>query len=663
MPASPTDPPTLDQTAAASQHPPIQDWDRLVSGLLPVLAETASIRLGQEVELEYAGTESASELYSSGPGLFISLSVGGEYSGSVHLPLDSSLAHNLAQASFGQPDPPEVDETQPLDETRAQAVEDLTAVLAQSAVDQISQEHSVQLELAVSDRDHLPGPEEERPAPAFLSTPAWQVTADVSIDHTLVGRIMVLVPHSLFQSNDEDFEDGEEDDGYNIDPEEMAALVRPSQSDEEEDSGQDAEDAEDPSQGQAPNQEEAPAQEDTPSREETEVLQGDTDDTAQEKDHEQEAADQGPAEAEQQPAPAAEEPAQDEAESAVDIRALHTTLLQASYQVEEELGSFLGETFELYDYLSRVISKKDFLHQFQNKIVVTNLAVSGDHYGTAFAVLSLADAITLGGKLIMLPPEEISRKIKSGQLKEDEEDAYGEVINILTGAYSHAFGEYFPHKLRLKKDRMTTVAPTKVDISSEEPFPDGEYFLATYKMRLGNQNLEQMSILLSPELVSLSMQDVEALKKQPSTGAGGQEQGGTGTIFIPGQEGGGKPAIAVISDDSQQGQVVATSLEDEGVELIQLKLRDKMREKLKSYNVLGAFLVLKSIDENTLATLIKVRSVLKGRCPLIIGGPKWTRSKVIQAVRYGAQDILTTPPDPAQIVDKAHKHMFATTAQ
>ena len=655
MPASPTDPPTLDQTAAASQHPPIQDWDRLVSGILPVLAETASIRLGQEIELEYAGTESASRFQPSGPGLFISLSVGGEYSGSVHIPLDSSLAHNLAQASFGQPDPPEVDETQPLDEARAQAVEDLTAVLAQSAVDQISQEHSVQLELAVSDRDHLPGPEEERPPPTFLAAPAWQVTVDASIDHTHVGRIVVLVPHSLFQSDDVDFEDEDEDDGYNIDPEEMAALVRPSQSDEEEDTDQDTEDT---TLGDG----EVPAQEETPSQEETIVRQGDTDENGQADDHEQEAAAQAPAQAEQT-APAAEEPEQEEAASAVDIHALHTTLLQASYQVEEELGSFLGESFELYDYLSRVISKKDFLHQFQNKIVVTNLAVSGDHYGTAFAVLSLADAITLGGKLIMLPPEEISRKIKSGQLKEDEEDAYGEVINILTGAYSHAFGEYFPHKLRLKKDRMTTVAPTKVDISSEEPFPDGEYFLATYKMRLGNQNLEQMSILLSPELVSLSMQDVEALKKQPSSGAGGQDQSGTGTIFIPGQEGGGKPAIAVISDDSQQGQVVATSLEDEGVELIQLKLRDKMREKLKSYNVLGAFLVLKSIDENTVATLIKVRSVLKGRCPLIIGGPKWTRAKVIQAVRYGAQDILTTPPDPAQIVDKAHKHMFATTAQ
>lgn len=606
-----SDPRNSVQSAPESEHPPVQDWDRLVAKFLPILAETASIRLGQECELEYVGTRAASEYRPSGPGLFVSLSVGGQYSGAVHLPLDFSLAHNLAQSSFGQTDPPEVDETQPLDEARAQAVEDLVAVLAQTAVDHLSNEYSAQLELAVSDRDQLPAPDQELPQPAFLKFPSWQIAADVLIDHTHIGQALLLIPAALFHSEDLDFD--EDQDGYNLGPEEMAALVHSNSPDKDEHGGPTAQDQ-----------------------------------TADESDAGSRA---------EEPAQGESEPDNKETVSTVDIQALHTTLLQASYQVEEELSSLLGETFELYDYISRVISKKDFLRQFQNKVVITNLAVSGDNYGTVFLVLSLADAITLGGKLIMLPLEEISRKIKSGQLKEDEEDAYGEVINILTGAYSHAFGEYFPYKLRLKKDRMTSMAPTKVDISSDEPFPDGEYFLASYRMRLGSQNLEQLNILISPSLVSMSLQDVEALKKQPSTGAAGQA-GGTGTIFIPGQEGGGTSAIAVISEDSQQGQVVATSLEDEGVDIVQLKIRDKIRDRLKSYDVIGAFLVLKNIDDSSLATLIKVRSVLKGRCPLIICGPKWTRTKVIQAVRYGASDILTTPPDPAQIVDKTRKHMM-----
>ena len=637
MPTSPNDSTTdytpQEQGEPVSATPPVEDWDGYVSALLPVLAETISIRLGQECELEYAITRSVAPEHP-GNGLLISLTVGGQINGSVHLPLNFSLAHNLANAAFGQPDGSETDEHSPLDEARAQVVEDLIGVLAQTTVEELGQSHSVQLELAVSDRDVLSG--DNSSYPAFLSAPAWQVEIDVFLDHTLVGRAILLIPHALFQEDDLDLDQGEWDEeedeekgGYSLKPEEMAALVQQSENNAEKEAEQGG-----PDSGEQEEKNNA-GEEDIPTVEEEEQ---ETPDEKEEIKQESE-----------------------ESSPAVDVHALHTTLLQASYQVEEELGALLGEQFELYEYVSRVITKKDFLHQFQNKIVVTNLAVSGDHYGTYFSVISLADAITLGGKLIMLPPEEISRKIKSGQLKEDEEDAFGEVINILTGAYSHAFGEYFPHKLRLKKDRMTSVAPTKVDISSDEPFPDGEYFLATYRMRLGNQNLEQLNILIPPNLVSLSFQDVEALKKQPSNGTAAQSQTG-GTIFIPGQDGGGKPAIAIISDDNQQAHIVATSLEDEGVELIQLKLRDKMRERLKSYHVLGVFLILKSIDDNSLATMIKVRSVLKGRCPLIIGGPKWTRQKVIQAVRYGAQDILATPPDPAQIVDKAHKHLFETTA-
>ncbi|MFO7875186.1 MAG: hypothetical protein R6U55_01210 [Desulfovermiculus sp.] len=649
------------QAAGNEKCPPVQNWEGVVSELLPVLAETASIRLGLEVELEYGGTQAASEYQPSSPGIFISLAVGGLFNGSVHLPLSVSLAHNLAHASLALPDPSEVDETKPLDEARAQALEDLVAVLVQTTVDQVGQEHAMQLDVAVSDRDHLPGPEEDPSRTPFLSTPAWQVNADVSLDHIHVGQAVLLIPFALFQNEDLDLEadDFEDEDGsYNIQPEEMAVLVRSSQSrDQGEDPGKEAEEPEDDLEEDTGKENESEAVENTveqkakssPEQTDKETWSGEQDESL--KPAQAEGADLEKVQAEKA-----------ETKQIIDIHALHTTLLQASYQVEEELGALLGEGFELTDYLSRVITKKDFLHQFQNKIVVTNLAVSGDHYGTAYSIISLADAINLGGKLIMLPQEEISRKVKSGQLKEDEEDAFGEVINILTGAYSHAFGEYFPHKLRLKKDRMTSTAPTKVDISSDEPFPDGEYFLATYQMRLGSQNLDQLNILIPPSLVSLSEQDMQALKKQPSNGATGQGQG-TGTIFIPGQEGGGKPAIAVISDDSQQGQVVATSLEEEGVELIQLKLRDKMRERLKSYNVLGAFLVLKNIDDNSLATLIKVRSMLKGRCPLIISGPKWTRAKVIQAVRYGAQDILTNPPDPAQIVDKTHKHMMASAVQ
>lgn len=623
---------TNSQASEIPGHPPIPNWDAWISDLLPTLAEAASIRIGQDLSLEYIETSPITSFEPAGPGLLISLSSAGLLNGSIHLPFEAGLASSLANACYGQADQPDPEQAQVLDEARAQAVEDLVAVSAQTLVDSLTQNQNIQSELAVSDREHLPDPAQENQSlPRFLSGPAWQISVDLALNQSIIGRALVLMPLSLFQSEEIELEE-DDNDRLNIEPEEMAALVAQKQSGAEEE--------------KAANEQESAQKE--PSHQ-------DPAEPAQEK----------PQAEPQAETPSAAEPAKETKARTVNIHILQTTLLHASYQVEEELGALLGESFELYDYLSRVVSKQNFLSQFQSRILVTNLAVSGDKYGTAFSVMTLAGAITLGGTLIMLPQDEISKKIKSGQLREDEEDAFGEVINILTGAYSHAFGEFFPNKLRLKKDRMSNVAPTKVDISSQEPFPDGEYFLASYQMRLGNQNLDQMHILIPPDLVSMSMQDVENLKKNPSRGATGQSSGkGPGTIYIQGQEGGGgQPAIAVISEDSQQAQFFSASLEAEGVELIKLKLRDKMQERLQSYNVLGAFLVLKKIDDKSLASLIKVRSMLKGRCPLIIAGPEWTKATVFQAVRYGVKDILTTPADPAQVVEKTHKHMLGQAVQ
>ncbi len=625
---------TNPQLSEIPSHPPIQNWEAWISDLLPALAEAASLRIAQDLSLEYIGTSPITSFEPAGPGLLISLSSAGLLNGSIHLPFEADLACSLADAScYGQADQPDQEQIQVLDEARAQAVEDLVAVSAQTLVDSLIQNQNIQFELAVSDREHLPDPvQENQHLPRFLSEPAWQISADLILNQRVIGRALVLLPLSLFQSEEIELEE-DDNDGLNIKQEEMAALVADKQSGEQE--------------TKAANEQE------TAQKEPAEL------------DSAEPAQEEAPAEPEAETSPAAEPAKETSKARTVNIHILQTTLLHASYQVEEELGGLLGESFELYDYLSRIISKQDFLSQFQSRVIVTNLAVSGDKYGTAFSVMTLSDAITLGGTLIMLPQDEISKKIKSGQLREDEEDAFGEVINILTGAYSHAFGEFFPSKLRLKKDRMSNVAPTKVDISSLEPFPDAEYFLASYQMRLGNQSLDQMHILIPPDLVSMSMQDVENLKKNPSSGTSGQASAKSpGTIHIQGQVGGGgQPAIAVISEDSQQAQFFSSSLEAEGVELIKLKVRDKMRERLQSYNVLGAFLVLKKIDDKSLASLIKVRSMLKGRCPLIIAGPEWTKAKVLQAVRYGVKDILTTPADPAQVVEKTHKHMLGQAVQ
>jgi chemotaxis protein CheY-P-specific phosphatase CheC len=399
----------------------------------------------------------------------------------------------------------------------------------------------------------------------------------------------------------------------------------------------------------------ASAQEETEAREEQAGQEG-----AEEGD--------GPAE-EEAPAsgeePAAEQAAQDDEQEQqessrkkVKPATVRNAFDNGTSQVEEELGALLGDVCNLTERVHRVTTKQEFIEQFQNKLVVTDIAVSGDHYGSAYVCVSLQDAIFLGSTLILLPEEEIESKIKKGMFKEEESDAFGEVINILVGAYSNAFGDYFPYKLRLKKDRMTTISPVKVDMESQEPFPEDEYYHASYQIHFGTKELGQLDFLFPASILNLDPEPVQELRKVPLTGEedSGKDRGSK-SIYVPG-DGAANPAIAVISEDEQQRETFTEVLSDqEDLVLCGLNLKDNFKDKLRQYNVIGAFLIVSELSEQNLANLIKIRSLLKGRCPIILAGPQWTRSKVIKAVRYGASDIISTPPDPQSILQKFEQHM------
>ena len=44
----------------------------------------------------------------------------------------------------------------------------------------------------------------------------------------------------------------------------------------------------------------------------------------------------------------------------------------------------------------------------------------------------------------MLPQDLINKRLMKATLEEEEADAFGEVANIIAGAYSHTFLKHFP---------------------------------------------------------------------------------------------------------------------------------------------------------------------------------------------------------------------------
>lgn len=336
---------------------------------------------------------------------------------------------------------------------------------------------------------------------------------------------------------------------------------------------------------------------------------------------------------------------EEETESEVDLNLIHQTITQSARISEEELGNLLGQGFEFIEAKTTVASKKDIFDQYKKKAVLTKILVSGEERGEIYSLVSIQDAIFLGGSLLMVPEKEINKNIKENTFNEDEADAFGEIMNILTGAFSNVFAESSFKKLHLRKDRMETLDLNKMDIDSPDPIPEGKYYLVSYTMQLGNKSLGEIKMIFPLTILGISDQQANYLEKI-SNSAYVEEN----------------PGVAIISENNKENKVISTTLEDLGCDIYYLSFKENIKEKLRSYNIRAVFFVVNEVDEKNLAKLIKVKSLLRGKHPIIIGAPNWTRSKVIKAVKYGAGDIINTPADPNDLKEKCEHQIFANSS-
>jgi ActR/RegA family two-component response regulator len=61
--------------------------------------------------------------------------------------------------------------------------------------------------------------------------------------------------------------------------------------------------------------------------------------------------------------------------------------------------------------------------------------------------------------------------------------------------------------------------------------------------------------------------------------------------------------------------------------------------------------------EQGLASIIKAKGIFGSSVPLIAAGGRWTRSQVLQAVKYGVCDIVVTPASPDDIREKIRQNL------
>ncbi len=397
-----------------------------------------------------------------------------------------------------------------------------------------------------------------------------------------------------------------------------------------------------------------------------------------------------------------------------DARKLTDVVFNATIsQVGEEIGALLGQPLKCDDTKLLVTTKADFFSSHcVDKSVMSHLKVTGDREGLGFMVVQIPDAVVLGGTLIMLPEDQIEEQKNGGKLDGEIEDAYGEIANILAGSLTQTFLERYPQQLRFIRTEAETVVPTKVDVASDVPFPDGQYYLASFAIHMEGYELQRILLIFPVDIFGLDDAPTESAQPDaddstsPATSATGEaptpdsnqpapgEWGGpplvqddsspaagesttTQPAATPGQKSevaapqgsssatstaetgtanSGPPIVLVISDQPEDAAPFVDILSSANYESRVLSFQDEVKGLFQQHQILGILLVMAQVGEKGFASAIKLQAAGRPLPPLIFAGPEWTRSAVLRAVKYGAKDILVTPASDDEIHDKVNRH-------
>ncbi|MDH4318589.1 MAG: chemotaxis protein CheX, partial [Desulfobulbaceae bacterium] len=168
----------------------------------------------------------------------------------------------------------------------------------------------------------------------------------------------------------------------------------------------------------------------------------------------------------------------------------------AGERIEQEVSALLGKNFVVSEPTTELIGKEDFFERLSGKKVIFRLKIEGQVETEGYLLVSLADAIRIGGTLIMLPSAELAEVIERQEYNEELQDSYGEIANIMAGSLTSSFEENYRKSIRLIRKTQEVITPIKVDVESDVPCPNGTYYLVTSKMSMGEESMGEFHLLL-----------------------------------------------------------------------------------------------------------------------------------------------------------------------
>ncbi len=190
-------------------------------------------------------------------------------------------------------------------------------------------------------------------------------------------------------------------------------------------------------------------------------------------------------------------------------------------RIQDEVGTLLGSDFSIISDSRDLVSKGEAFERLLGKQVCAHLDIAGDITGKGCLLIGIKDAIRLGGTLIMLPDSELQEVVGREEYREEVEDSYGEIANIIAGSISKAFEEMYPKACRFIRKDQEILVPAKVVIDSDNPVANQTCYLISSSMLLDGRQMGNLVILLPAQTFGLEQEASSAV--EPAHGAGAVE--------------------------------------------------------------------------------------------------------------------------------------------
>ena len=316
----------------------------------------------------------------------------------------------------------------------------------------------------------------------------------------------------------------------------------------------------------------------------------------------------------------------------------------------DAVGNLLGGSLGIVPERQAVLTRKEVLAQAGAGQVLARLTVGGEGEGEACVLTDLPTAAALGGGLLMLPEDELATAMRADRLDQDLTDAYAEVITVIASACTAVFAEQ-DTVARLRFDRGT-VATLPAD---NRALPAAGYCLAAGRVAFAGRDLGRLQLLVPAHLLGLELPEAadeaeEAMADEGDRAATAAQEPGIEEAGTAADDSGaaGEAAgagataeVLLFSDDRAESDRILAMLARIGSSGRVCHFKDPVHAALAP-GVRMVVLVMGEVSEQGFGVAIKLASAGL-RVPLVAAGPAWTRSSVLQAVKYGVSDVLVTP--------------------